>query len=148
MSLSQGITSDSVVQDGSPFTRHETGRITKMPAGPWETTVLVVKKILIGILVIGVAVIGNICTLGIPTLMNLVSRMDKKVVKEDVEAKRIQHIHSALMCGLTGDRKWKPQISEVSVRQLLESTNVPDEDTDYFISEVIQLRDWISELDS
>lgn len=125
------------------------GRISKMPAGPWEKTVHVVKKILISIFVFVGTVLGNIATLGIPTAISLYSDGQKIDTKIEIEAAQIKHILTALKCGLHGTDKWVPQSSEVLIDEtslLKEIKGEPNEDQRYFVREVIGLRHQIAEL--
>ncbi len=147
MSLSNKITSDLVVADGLPPMERPPARVSKTPSGPWEKTVQLTKKIFTGLLVVVSTLVLNSLFLFIPAGLSLYSNFNKKSVQAEVETRRIEHLHTALMRGLEGEGKWKRQASEITHEQLL-GPAPKDEATDRFLAEVIELRDQISSLET
>jgi hypothetical protein len=125
--------------------------VSKKPEGPWQKTVAVAKKILLGAVVFVGTVLGNIVTFGIPTILSRVSNYKRNGIKKAVEKCQIEHVGTALFCGLKGKEKWQKQSDQVSMDRssLFKETNKNGritENEEYFIQEVVGLRDQICDL--
>lgn len=125
--------------------------ISKRAVGPWEKTVGVVKKIFLGTFVVLGTILGNIVTLGVPTILGCVSNFKKQGMKKEVEKRQIEHVGTVLFCGLRGEKKWQRQPNQVlmnrsSLFDEIRIDNRISENQDYFIRQVVELRDQIYDL--
>lgn len=141
MSFSQRISSHSTLEQRIPEGRPR--RFSTIPAGRWELTVQLFKKILIAAFVFTGTLLGNLLTLGIPTLISRCSEMKKANVKQGIETLRVARLQSALKCGLSGNEKWRLKAAEVPLLQTLPN---PTKEETYFFSKVAQLREAVAKL--
>lgn len=93
MPITDKITPALVIQDARPPLSR---RFSKAPVGPWEKIVYLFKKILIVSLVWIGAILGNLLTLGIPTLVSLISRVQRKDLKASIKERQLQHLQPVL----------------------------------------------------
>ncbi|MBX7067326.1 MAG: hypothetical protein K1X28_08855 [Parachlamydiales bacterium] len=112
-----------------------------------------VGKVARAILVGAIAIIGNLATLCIPLACKIIADLRKKDRKEEIEAKQVEHLYTALTIGLSGDEKWRQNSLKNSFQwnpsllaKEIEAKGIGKEDAAYFAEKVLKLRNAVYKL--